>query len=756
MFNGSQQIRRTYAVGVLIGAVFLACSLLLLRQISRQAERENALYLYDTVNQLRALLQRQVTMDFQTLRGVAIALAHAPRDKVMPILKEVNDNNEFIRMGLASPDGRVNLVDIDGSLHRDVDLAGEKFFQDALKGEAGISGLRDDPFGRGVIAYSAMPVRSDGRVMGVLVAVNAADVFLNILATSLFDDKGASSLINAEGAFVLRRGPDGTAVLKGKDGDIFRLGKMEKSNPAEVLADLHAGRRGVFFYDAHGQRRFAAYEPLGVNNWFLFCSVPVSALALGANTLFFSGCAIIGLAMLLFFFLFWRVHSISGKHGRELERLAFVDPLTGGRNFNRLKLDAATLLQRNPDQLFAVWYADIKNFKFYNEMFGYSMGDKELVRIAGLFEQGDGALSLSCRVSADRFAGIRPMQSREAFSLEFQRLAERIENDAARSSRSFPLVLHMGVYSSDMAPRGGMSFVEMSNRANIALRVARESSASQCVFYSEDMRGAALRLLDIEARMETALADGEFEIWFQPKVDIQRGNRIHGAEALVRWRNGGRLVSPGEFIPLFEQNGFIIRLDRHMFVLACAWLQKHLQAGLAPLNIAVNVSRLSLLQDDFLQYYTNIKERYGIPDGLLELECTESLALFDESFRELILALQGHGFRCSLDDFGAGFSSLNVLKELPIDVLKLDMLFLRKSRDQQRERIVISNIIAMARELGIKTVSEGVEEPEQVDFLRAKGCDLVQGFVFARPMPAAEFSVMLEKLQGGPVPLARP
>lgn len=756
MSNGSQQIRRTYAAGALIGVVFLACSLLLLRQIGQQTERENALYLYDTINQLHALFQRQITMDFQILRGVAITLAHAPRDKVMPILKEVNDNNEFMRMGLASPDGRVDLVDIDGSLHRDVDLAGEKFFQDALTGEAGISGLRDDPFGRGVIACSVMPVRTDGRITGVLVAVNAADVFLDILATSLFDDRGISSLINAEGAFVLRREPDGTAVLDGKDGDIFRLGQMEKSTPAHVLADLRAGRRGVFFYEAHGQRRFAAFEPLGVNNWFLFCSVPVSALALGADTLLYSAGAIIGLAALLFFFLFWRVHSIGHKHRRELERLAFVDPLTGGRNFNRLKLDAATLLQRNPDQRFAVWHADIKNLKFYNEMFGCTMGDKELARIAGLFEQGDGALSLSCRVSADEFAGIRPMQSREAFSLEFQRLAERIKNGAARPSRSFPLVLHMGVYSSDMAPRGGITFVEMSNRANIALREARESSSGPCVFYSEDMRGAALRLLDIEARMDTALADGEFEIWFQPKVDIQHGNRINGAEALARWRNGGRLIPPGEFIPLFAQNGFLIRLDRHMFALACAWLQKHLQAGPAPLNIAINVSRLSLLQDDFFQYYTNVKECYGIPDGLLELECAESLTLFDESFRELILALQEHGFRCSLDDFGAGFSSLNVLKELPIDALKLDIPFLRNSRDQQRERIVISNIIAMARELGIKTVAEGVEEPGQVDFLRAKGCDSVQGFVFARPMPAAEFSAMLTKLQGGPVPLTRP
>ncbi|MDY3810536.1 EAL domain-containing protein [Desulfovibrio porci] len=144
-----------------------------------------------------------------------------------------------------------------------------------------------------------------------------------------------------------------------------------------------------------------------------------------------------------------------------------------------------------------------------------------------------------------------------------------------------------------------------------------------------------------------------------------------------------------------------------------------------------------------------------MPDGLLELECTESLALFDERFREMVLELQKRGFRCSLDDFGAGFSSLNVLKELPIDVLKLDMLFLRKSRDLKRERIVLSNIIAMAQELGINTVAEGVEHAEQVDFLRAKGCNMVQGYAFARPMPEAEFNSLLDKLRGGAMPLAQ-
>ncbi|WP_297829588.1 EAL domain-containing protein [uncultured Desulfovibrio sp.] len=754
MLSSSEQLKRTYAMGLLIGGVFLVCGLLLLRQLSSQNERENALYLYDTVNQLQTLVQRQIALDFQTLYGLAVSLGHMSEKEILPTLKEVNDNNAFLRMGLAGRDGRVDLVDISGELRRGVDMSGEAFFQEALAGRAALSGVRGNPFGPGSVIYCAVPVHDRaGGISGVLMAVNSADVFLDILRISLFDNKGLASLIDGQGVYVLR--PAAGGVAEGREKDIFDLGPLENMTRERVLENLQKNRRDVFFYTAGGKKHFAAYEPLGVNNWFLFCTVPAAALSLTSNALWLSVCAIIGLALLLAFFLLWRVRSISNQYHGELERMAFLDPLTGIRNINRLKMDAAVLTRRNPDLVFAVWYADIKNFKFYNEMFGYEMGDKELVRIAALLAADDGPLVRCCRVSADKFAGIRPMSSREEFTRDFQALRKRIEDDTTRFSRAFPLALHVGVYSTDMAHAGEVSFMDMINRANIALRVAKEGSADACVFYSDDMRGLALRQLEIESRMEAALRDDQFKLYFQPKVDIQNGNRIQGAEVLTRWHDDDRPVPPRDFIPLFERNGFIIQLDRHIFSRACAWLHQRLKEGKSALGLAVNVSRLSLIQDDFLLYYSNVKERYGIPDGLLELECTESLALFDDHFREMVLELKKRGFRCSLDDFGAGFSSFNVLKDLPIDVLKLDMLFLRKSRDLARERIVVSNIIAMARELGVRTVAEGVEHAEEVDFLRSRGCNMVQGYVFARPMSEAEFNALLDEARDGVLPLAQ-
>lgn len=251
--------------------------------------------------------------------------------------------------------------------------------------------------------------------------------------------------------------------------------------------------------------------------------------------------------------------------------------------------------------------------------------------------------------------------------------------------------------------------------------------------------------------MRRSLAEGEFKVYLQPKVDIQAGNRIVGAEALARWHSARKgMISPGEFIPLFERNGFIVQLDRYMLEETCRWIRGYLDGkhnGIS--RIAVNVSRLGLKQHDFLEHYTMIKNRYQIPDGMLELEFTESIVLSDEEmFQATVEALQQQGFICSLDDFGSGYSSLNVLKDLPINVIKLDILFMKNSIEKKRERIIIAHIIAMAKDLEMKTVSEGVETREQVEFLRTAGCEVVQGFIFAKPMTLNEFEALLVKTGG--------
>ena len=251
----------------------------------------------------------------------------------------------------------------------------------------------------------------------------------------------------------------------------------------------------------------------------------------------------------------------------------------------------------------------------------------------------------------------------------------------------------------------------------------------------------------LESEAEKAIEAGEFKVYMQPKVNIQNNNCLSGAEALVRWLSPSRgLVPPDRFISLFEKSDRIVMLDRYMFGQVCRWYRNYLDGGGRPLSIAVNVSKVGLLRKDFIQYYSETKRCFGIPDGYLELEFTEGVLLNDtDMFSDIVRQLQSKGFTCSLDDFGSGYSSLNLLKNLPIDVLKLDIMFFHKSRDMGRERIVISNFIHMAKELKIKTIAEGVEDTDSVEFLKNCGCDVVQGYTFFKPMPLEEFDRLVKE-----------
>ena len=411
---------------------------------------------------------------------------------------------------------------------------------------------------------------------------------------------------------------------------------------------------------------------------------------------------------------------------------------------NKFLLDAANRTAPSGDCRTAVWYCDLKRFKYFNDMFGYQTGDDILRCLASAIETVGGEDFLFCRVAADHFAGLLPYRDKRELTDWFRRLEAELRTIGGRDG--LPAVnICVGFY----CPGDEDALLDMNamvNRAHMAQQSVKNGSGSGCAVFSKELRDQIRRDSELESRSRAALEQGEFVVYMQPKVDIQQGDAIGGAEALVRWAPPDQpLISPGEFIPLFERNGFIVELDRYMLEQVCRWLRGYLDRGGRELVVSVNVSRLGLFQEDFVEHYIQIKETYRIPDGLLDLEFTESVVLDDNAlFIRSVRRLQQHGFLCSLDDFGTGYSSLNLLKSLPIDVLKLDILFFTRDADHCRERIVIANILHMARQLHIRTIAEGVEALEQVAFLRDVGCDMVQGFVFARPMPLDEFDRLLE------------
>lgn len=453
-------------------------------------------------------------------------------------------------------------------------------------------------------------------------------------------------------------------------------------------------------------------------------------------------CGLIAALILAIMFIYNRSRR---AHRQEVLQIAYYDSLTGLPNFEKFKLEGAGLMARSPDTRWCVLYIDITGFKLVNDVMGFQFGDEVLRYLADVLLKEKGEQDIVCRFSADNFLFLHAYERREDVGALCQRIIGAMRCPAIGGRQNVPLSVHIGVFCLEDDPGAG-DISLMVDRAHMAQKSIKNGRSNQYCQYDSSMRSEMLRRSEMEAVMEKALADGEFTFYIQPKYDVN-GRKIVGAEALARWiQPGEKMVSPGEFIPVFEQNQFILQLDEYIFTRVCESLKNRLERGLPVVTISVNVSRVHVRQENFVSIYQGIKERYRIPDGLIELELTESIFLENlDRIGGIIRELREAGFGCSIDDFGSGYSSLNALKELPVNVIKLDREFLLNEGDTGKGAIIVRSIIQMAKKLEIQTVAEGVETPGQLAFLKGAGCDMIQGFIFSRPLPEPDFARLLEE-----------
>lgn len=411
-----------------------------------------------------------------------------------------------------------------------------------------------------------------------------------------------------------------------------------------------------------------------------------------------------------------------------------IDAATGLLGKEAFFDEAAAYLRHSGARDVSIVCFDVDHFKLFNDLHGLDCGD-ELLRYLGralaLRFSPDGAQPLA-RLAADTFAlcatGIRP------------ECVERILVDiSSECPNGIDAIVRAGVYRIE-DPASPVSI--MCDRAVIALRTVKGSYFDRVALYDPGMREALVLEREVVAGIESALREDRIELFLQPKCNIRTG-KIVGAEALARWRHPERgIVAPGEFIPLIERNGLVRSLDLRVWEKTAAWIRGLIDEGVQPVPVSVNVSRADIYLVDVAAELHALVERYGIDPSLIEVEITESayserpdriVAAFDE--------LAERGFTVLMDDFGSGYSSLNMLKDINVDVLKIDMRFL--DRDDRRSKDIMESVIRMARWLDLPVIAEGVETREQVNFLLDVGCSYAQGYYYARPMEAAAFEALL-------------
>lgn len=422
----------------------------------------------------------------------------------------------------------------------------------------------------------------------------------------------------------------------------------------------------------------------------------------------------------------------------QMRYMAEHDTLTGLYNREKFFQASRQMLDERPGETFAFIRFDIDRFRIINSFFGEEEGNRLLRYISELILKIAGRLSCATygRMEADVFCFCAHYEE-----TRFLQIAEDVRRKLREFSHQYYAEPNFGVY---IIEDPDLDVETMYARAAMASEQCKSEYLKFYAYYNQPLGDALFRTQEIINEMDDALAQRQFVVYLQPKYDLHT-DLPYGGEALVRWQHPEKgMISPGEFIPVFEHNGFISKLDFYVWEEVCRLLRKWMDEGRNPAPISVNVSRVNMYSPNLVQTLQDLVEKYQVPPRLLNLELTESAYMDNpESMKKTLENLRRCGFVVMMDDFGSGYSSLNTLKDITVDILKIDMKFLPTGESNGRSERILVSVIRMAGWLGIPVIVEGVETLQQRNFLKSVGCGYVQGYYYARPMPVEEYETLV-------------
>lgn len=730
-----KQIAASGLLGILVGVILLGISIAGFLMIMKAQSREAGRYLQEVTVQYSNTVVKQVEGDFQTLEALVTFVGQDEvfdKDEVLRRLEVENNKNKFIRMGFVDTDGIADIVELGGNHYEGLDIGGEEFVKKALEGKNAVSDTMHDRLSANKINCYAVPVYHKGKIIGALTAVDLSESFSKILDEPMFGDAGYVYIVNSSGEILVR---SGHSMISEDTDNLFESVTVRQAD--KVLETME--KSGIWFGEAVSAKEtyWTTLMPVGINDWYMFTLVPQDAINGNFLHLMAMFLTVLVLMITLFSVLFFYIRHITRTGREEVERLAYYDTLTGAPNRNRYVEVAAECLRQ--DHAYALLLFNIDNFKYINELFGYGRGNALLRHMSEVIRKNLKEGELYYRENADRFG----CMIHETDADKIQKRAEQMQTEICsydlEKNQEYNIICSCGVkivesYSSEI------HLDILLDRARMALNSAKESHRNTISFYNDELHRKASRRNEIESRMRQALRDREFKVNLQPKYNLKDGT-LQSAEALVRWIPGdGAMIYPDEFIPIFEQNGFITELDMYMLEEVCQLLKRWREKDYPVVPVAVNQSRIFFYDGNYLEKIKGIISKYEIPPALIILEVTEGVSMENqEHVKHVIEKLHCFGVSVSMDDFGSGYSSLNVLKELKIDELKLDRGFMEEGEDVFRREAIMKNIVHLAKDLSIHTVTEGVETEEQAEFLRSISCEIGQGYYFSRPLPVEEF-----------------
>lgn len=713
-------------------------------QIRNSLQQQLMSSIEGVAEQNEILVEKEAGTRFRLLDSLARELSDGDESIFVDKMQGFVETYQFKRMGYIAADGTAKTTD-----GYRLNMSDRDFFQQSMQGKNFLTDAFEDRIDTSyeTINVFSVPVyeKNQKTIKGVLFGTCGYEMFEECLKNEIFEGQAFNYIIKIDGTIVAG---SGNSKKWGIGKNIFVTGASEDERDDDardddardkMISDMKEGKSGYGMDPKRKEASLYYYMPLKIEEsgetWYVVTAVSESVLTSrmqvvmdAINSLMVIILAVISVSVGVYIYS-WR------KSKKELMTLAYQDPVTLGDNFVAFK-ERAKSKKDGVGWLIAM---DVTDFKLINSTCGVKKGDEVLRVIWEIFETETGENELAAHVNADRFILFWMDENQENIKQRLEHVIRKIEEIPERLEipNLFPVfgIFHTIVLD-EIDPLYGNAV-----QAKHQIKGRRDR---HYIFYDELNHESIQENRELEEHFETALENEEFEIWYQPKYSAH-SRKLVGAEALVRWRRAdGALIPPLKFIPLFERNGNIIRLDEYVFRAVCRQQKEWQKQGQKMLPVSVNISRVSLYYSSVVEKYESIIRSFDLDSKYIQLEITESATIDNNEIFNLLEQFHTAGFKILLDDFGSGYSSLAALNRMHFDTIKLDKSLVDYIGDDNGEKL-LNSITKLAQSFGMEITAEGVETVEQLMFLCNLDCDDIQGYYFSRPLPVKEYEECLKE-----------
>ncbi|HBG1533895.1 TPA: EAL domain-containing protein [Clostridioides difficile] len=722
-------------------SLFLTMGYIYIEDTKHLLMSEAKIHIKEVVVQGSQLAQRQIEKDLDVLNIFSNYYAlnpDIPNEEKMKNLLDEMENQKFYTMAIVDINGNAENTKGDKFSVKD-----REFFKNSIKGKKYVSSPYVDEVNKSIKKITiSVPLLNNDKVVGVLYCTYNINTLMKLINVSFYENNSISYVVRNDGTIILHPQEDSLSkniykLLK-QDNDIREINRLKK--------ELQENKTGATVLNMLEERRYLGYATMDngnsennyIKDWNLIFSIPETVVFSNSEQIINRAIYAVLFIILIFIAIIFYIIYIKKSNEKEILSLAYEDKVTHIGNQNKFYRECSKYLLDKPSLNYIIVYFDINNFKMINDTFGYEFGDNLLITIAKALKEELTEGEVYARLSSDYFAIFCDYKNgKNKLIRKIDSIRNNIESNL---SIVFEISLCVGIY---FVEEGEVDIQKAVNKANMARSVAKGKNINYAI-YNEDVRNKLSEESMILDDIKIALVKNQFEVYYQPKFSLVTGEMI-GSEALIRWNHPEHgFISPVVFIPITEKSKLILKIGRFVFERVCNDLSEWKKQGKKIVPVSINLSRVELYQPDIVKFINKTIQMYKLSSDLIEIEITETVAINELNILKNVLnELRKYGFSISMDDFGTGYSSISCLRDMPIDILKLDKSFLNGIEHDERSRNIAKSIVSLAKSLDLVVIIEGVESKEQAELMKQFGCDLVQGFYFARPMPAKNFLDLL-------------